>query len=804
MIIIFFSFFAPVALRVVGLLGSFWSTPVITWEPVLREVVGEQSYDDVISTYGAFEDYAQAAVAVIRHLKWTKIALVIEDTPLCMTLMEELHRDMLEGNVAKEVAQLTLQPGNTSSLGEELRRIKQLTRSSLLNVVLQLGQFHNTQRRDGRAQEEEVPQDTEILSAYLHDAVVVATVASQRDIKDFSPRNLSIAAPFKLKTGSLDFDEQGIRKAKFSLVQRQGAGKMVTVAEVTSNQNVTVLNEILWDGGHVPISEITCSANDSCMDVVGIIAGVTVGVFTVFLLVALAGYFYRRHRRRLAAAKKDWLVDDRDVKRRRAKLPMTNGFSSGAGSNMETVKRLVRMETRGTLGLGSNCSLDKNMLYAPIGNYKDMVVAVKHVRWTHVQMGKREMLEDLTTVKQLSHDNVNQFVGAYVSTEPGNSYVLFRYCSKGSLQDVLANGDIKLDWMFKLSFALDLAKGIEYIHKTALRSHGNLKSSNCVIDSRWVLKVTDYGAITSYRKPGSEDDLDNRVYFSSLLWTAPELLRMSKRPHKGTQKGDVYSFGIILQEILFRCAAYFHNYMEPEDIIILVKNESHHRTFRPVIPLDNELPPKAINLMVACWSDAPEARPDIHQIRKRVRDLNGSKRFNIMDNMLQMLESYSSNLEQLVTDRTEELEAEKRKTDTLLYQMLPPFAYIWNYQYYIFFSFLKVVDLLNDLYTCFDEVIVRRDVYKVETIGDAYMCASGCPRRNGNRHAGEIANMALDLISAMTHFRIRHKPEEQLNLRVGLHTGPCAAGVVGRTMPRYCLFGDTVNMASWMESTGKG
>ncbi|KAK3771578.1 hypothetical protein RRG08_007319, partial [Elysia crispata] len=202
-------------------------------------------------------------------------------------------------------------------------------------------------------------------------------------------------------------------------------------------------------------------------------------------------------------------------------------------------------------------------------------------------------------------------------------------------------------------------------------------------------------------------------------------------------------------------------------------------------------------------------------------------RFNIMDNMLLMLESYSSNLEQLVTDRTEELEAEKRKTDSLLYQMLPPLVAEQlksgmsvtpeSYdQVSIFFSDivgftaiasqsrpLEVVDLLNDLYTCFDEVIARRDVYKVETIGDAYMCVSGCPRRNGNRHAGEIANMALDLISAVTHFRIRHKPEEQLNLRVGLHTGACAAGVVGRTMPRYCLFGDTVNMASRMESTGK-
>lgn len=117
-------------------------------------------------------------------------------------------------------------------------------------------------------------------------------------------------------------------------------------------------------------------------------------------------------------------------------------------------------------------------------------------------------------------------------------------------------------------------------------------------------------------------------------------------------------------------------------------------------------------------------------------------------------------------------------------------------------SILQVVDLLNDLYTCFDSIIENFDVYKVETIGDAYMVVSGLPVRNGNLHAREIARMSLRLLQAVAHFRIRHRPNDQLKLRIGLHTGPCVAGVVGLKMPRYCLFGDTVNTASRMESHG--
>lgn len=192
------------------------------------------------------------------------------------------------------------------------------------------------------------------------------------------------------------------------------------------------------------------------------------------------------------------------------------------------------------------------------------------------------------------------------------------------------------------------------------------------------------------------------------------------------------------------------------------------------------------------------------------------------------------NLE-LLTDKLQqtyrELDGEKQKTDRLLYSVLPIsvanelrhsrpvpakkydcvtllFSGIVGFGAYCAAhtdssGAMKIVNMLNQLYTAFDVLTDPKknpNVYKVETVGDKYMAVSGLPEPC-RCHARCIARLALDMMDlAADEVQIDGEP---VKITIGIHSGEVVTGVIGHRMPRYCLFGNTVNLTSRTETTGE-
>uniref|UniRef100_A0A8C7MTK4 Guanylate cyclase n=1 Tax=Oncorhynchus kisutch TaxID=8019 RepID=A0A8C7MTK4_ONCKI len=495
-------------------------------------------------------------------------------------------------------------------------------------------------------------------------------------------------------------------------------------------------------------------------------------------------------------------------------------------SDLEKVLR--RACSRLTLSLrgsnyGSFLTMEGNFqIYAKTGYYKGNISAIKYVtNKKRIELTRRVLFE-LKHMRDVQNEHLTRFIGACI--DPPNICIITEYCPRGSLQDLMESETITLDWMFRYSLINDIVKGMAFLHNSVIVSHGNLKSSNCVVDSRFVLKITDYG-LASFREKSNMED--THAYYARKLWAAPELLRADSPPACGTQKGDIYSFGIILQELAL-LRGVFHvegDTLSPKEIVERVALGQWPYLRPSLCPQSHS--EEVGQLMQRCWSEDVNERPEFHHIKLLLRKHNRGYGSNILDNLLSRMEQYANNLEELVEERTQAYHEEKRKAEALLYQILPHSvaeqlkrgetvqAEAFD-SVTIYFSDIvgftaisaestpmQVVTLLNDLYTCFDAIIDNFDVYKVETIGDAYMVVSGLPVRNGNLHGREIARMSLALLEAVHSFRIRHRPAQQLFLRSGIHSGPVCAGVVGLKMPRFCLFGDTVNTASRMESNGE-
>ncbi|XP_014204890.1 guanylate cyclase soluble subunit beta-1 isoform X2 [Copidosoma floridanum] len=191
------------------------------------------------------------------------------------------------------------------------------------------------------------------------------------------------------------------------------------------------------------------------------------------------------------------------------------------------------------------------------------------------------------------------------------------------------------------------------------------------------------------------------------------------------------------------------------------------------------------------------------------------------------------NLE-LLTDKLQqtlrELDGEKKRTDRLLYSVLPQsvanelrhsrpvpamkydcvtllFSGIVGFSAYCASNTdsngaMKIVNMLNELYIAFDvltDYTKNPNIYKVETVGDKYMAVSGLPEAC-DCHARCIARLALDMMDIAAQVEIDGEP---VKITIGIHSGEVVTGVIGHRMPRYCLFGNTVNLTSRTETTGE-
>ncbi|XP_067433209.1 LOW QUALITY PROTEIN: guanylate cyclase 2G [Thunnus thynnus] len=679
-------------------------------------------------------------------------------------------------------------------------------------------------------------------AAYLHDAVLLYAMGLKEVLKDGKDPHDGRELLQRLKnknnirflgaSGLVHFDEEGERNMDYSIYDLQHIGditKFVPILHFDSHTKVVrptnMFDSVVWPKGR-PSDNPECGFNNElCEWLINDIALLALLVTFPIIggLAVLCIWVLILQKLRLQTRLDDscwWLINYSDIAIIREPSGVqglslsTAGSQSGSGGSQSNF-------SNNSYGLRDKTG--KEQVYITIGLYQGNQVAIKYIKnriGSHFQ--KPSIIAEFNVMKEMKHENLVQFFG--VCIEPPNVCLVIQYCKKGSLKDILRASDVELDGMFKLSFAYDIVNGMEFIHKSSLRFHGNLKPSTCLVDSRLQIKLSGFGLWEfKYGSKNKIYPLENPNY-EEMYWMAPELLRQVGLLVNGTPKGDVYSFSMIMWELMYnsRAGPYSDINLEPKEIIMQLRTPFQGEPLRPVL---SELCDENINsLMRACWSENPDRRPPFGSIRRQLRDTSPDSHANILDNMVEKLEKYANHLEEVVEERTNQLTAEKARADKLLSSMLP--RYIADqlmagrsveprsYEMVtIFFSdivgftsmcavssAMEVVTFLNDLYSLFDDIIKMYDVYKVETIGDAYMVASGLPLSNGNNHALEISTMALHFLGAIKVFKIRHMPTESLAIRIGIHSGPVVAGVVGSTMPRYCLFGDTVNMASRMES----
>ncbi|WKY15148.1 hypothetical protein Q1695_000560 [Nippostrongylus brasiliensis] len=544
-----------------------------------------------------------------------------------------------------------------------------------------------------------------------------------------------------------------------------------------------------------------CLRLGNCQNHLGLILGVVLG--TIAVAAIIIGYILSR-RHRLNIYRMHWKVSKDQLKIIENK--QANFKGSKAGDGISGKRRTVAS-------------------YALLGSNKAEFIALRHVKkikWTKPE------LKFLYEMRQLNNDNLSTFLGI-CANELDNFYILYALIDRASLEDFIKDPDFPIDDLFRSAFLRDILKGLQYLHKSPIRYHGLLLTKHCLVDSNWVLKLTHFGVASMLHELIADKVLQSMPeyhlspdYFPMF---APELLKETGNCDnypRGSPQGDIYSLGMILFWLMYREDPFGKTGLRGKALV----SEIIKRRLKPEVDdYDGSPEQKALTrLMKECYTTAAESRPSLRNVLTAVNKAFSTSKGNLVDQMLRMNEKYAQNLEQIVAERNAMLQEAQEQTNRLLNEMLPasvaqvlkeggtipPRSYdaatVCFVQLCDFPALVRksrsdeVISFLNDIFDRFDTIIRKHDAYKVETTGETYMVASGVPNENDGRHIIEIAECSLDIREESYTYVVSHCPDFKVRVRIGFHCGPIAAGVIGIRSPRYCLFGDTVNFASRMQS----
>jgi len=316
--------------------------------------------------------------------------------------------------------------------------------------------------------------------------------------------------------------------------------------------------------------------------------------------------------------------------------------------------------------------------------------------------------------------------------------------------------------------------------------HNDLKSGNILLDDHFRAKLSDFGL--------SQKSIVHGVA-GTPYWMAPELFHGSE-PSSAT---DVYSFGVTMFEIFSRCQPY-EGQGTPQEVLAKVTNLSRVPDYRPRLPASTIAPQDLVDLMNECWNKNPLRRPTFEEIASRVGECLREEETHRRKSMQHM--AAEGLLYQVFPKRIadalkagKEVDPEHHDCVTVFFSDIVGFTNISST-----LQPIKVMNMLDRLYKEFDLLARKHQVFKVETIGDAYMGVTNLIEKQED-HAQRMCCFAIEVVEAANRVPVEEgNMEDCVHIRVGLHCGSVVASVVGTLNPRFCLFGDTVNMASRMES----